>query len=225
MGYESYTIEQLVSYYQETIGWLEDFNINNIYIVDNLQTVTDKYHINESVNNINGFTIPLDGCVVAIFNNLNEFDSIVTLFHELTHVRDFIWFSKKYKITDLYKNRLYYALQMYSEINAHYYGNKLAIDFLGFTTPEKKQLVYQMIMSKDDLMGSLRKKDVPVSDIFRDVGYLLLFEYLNPTGDYLSHAKGYVHPIMCEKMNLILDAYFDCNIEEINSIIFQYFLQ
>ena len=71
MGLESYTIEELLSYYQQNIGGLDDFDINRIFLVNNLQTISNKYGINESCDNMNGFTVPFDGCIVAILNNLS----------------------------------------------------------------------------------------------------------------------------------------------------------
>lgn len=219
MGYEPYTTKQLVSYYRENINGLDDFNINNIHLVDNLQTIADKYHIKESCEGMKGFTIPLNGYIIAILNNLSGFDSIVALFHELTHVVDFIWFTKKYNATNIYEHNLYRALQMYSEIKAFQISNELTIDFLSKGNSIVKQHMYETMNLKDNLYNSLCKKEIQLYDIFQSLGYILLYDKIHHIDEHISHIPDSVSPRLRGAMQSILDAYFVKDIEEIDSII------
>lgn len=219
MGYEPYTTEQLFLYYQNKYNEIAEFNINNIYFVDNLQKIADKYNIKESCEGMNGFTIPFDEYIIVILNNLNGFDSIVALFHELTHVYDFIWFSKKYNVTNIYKHNLYLALQMYSEINAFQISNELTIDFLSNEDPIEKQYMYETMNLKDSLYNALCKKEIQLYDIFQSLGYILLYDKMHHIDEHISHIPDSVSPRLRGAMQSILDAYFEKDIEKIDSII------
>ena len=219
MGFEPYTTEELFDYYQQNIGEFIEFNVNHIYFVDNLQTIANKYNINESCENMNGFTIPLDGYIVEILNNLNGFDSMIALFHELTHVRDFICFSRKNSIDNIHQNNLYYALQIYSEINAHYLGNKLTINFLSKNNLTVKQYMYSSMNLADTLQTALCCKKMDMESIARCLGHILLYDDFYQIDNHISHIPDSASLRLRGAIQSLLDAYFDNNIEEIDSII------
>lgn len=66
-----FTLNELFSYYQEKVGEIDNFNIENIYIVDDLQKIADAYNIKEQTNNMDAYTIPINNCIVVIKNNLD----------------------------------------------------------------------------------------------------------------------------------------------------------
>lgn len=168
---------------------------------------------------MNGFTIPIDGCVVAILNNLQGYNSIATLFHELTHVKDFIWFSQKYNTNNIHQHHLYYALQIYTEINAHFLGDKLAIDFLSKGYLFAQQQMYSSMNLSEILQNNLCRMEMDMDDITNCLGYILLYDNFYHIDDHMSHIPASVSPRTRGAIQAIMDAYFDENIEEINSII------
>lgn len=219
MGYEPYTTEQLLFYYEQNIEKLDGFDVSHIHLVDNLQTIANKYGIYESCDGIHGFTIPFEGCIVAILNNLPGFESTVALFHELTHVRDFIWFSKKYNATDIHTHYLYTALQMYSEINAFFIGNKLTIDLLCNGNPIAKSYMCASMNLEAYLQGALCKKEIQTYELFQSLGQILLYDHFHQIDDYMLYIPKSVSHWLRDMIQSVFDAYFDGDIEEIDSII------
>lgn len=219
MGFEPYTVEELVSYYQQKIGALEGFDISHIHLVDNLQTIADQYSISEPCDNMNGFTIPMNGCVIAILNNLPGYNSIATLFHELTHVKDFVWFSQKYNTNNIHQHYLYYALQIYSEINAHFLGDKLTIDFLSKGNFLGQQYIYSSMNLSEILQNNLCCMEIKMHDIANCLGYILLYDNFYHIEDHMSHIPDSVSPRTRGAIQALLDSYFDKNIEAIDHII------
>lgn len=221
MGIEPYTVYELKKYYNSNIGGIDKLKLENIYLVDNLQSVTDKYNITKSTDNMNGFTVPLNEVIVAVRNNINGFETMNALFHEFTHAHDFFWFSDKYRIQikDISQNYLYHSLQVYSEINAYYLGYKLTIQFLSQRNPLVKQMCCETMNPICDQMDVLSKKEIMFDDIVRCAGYLLFYGYLYDTTDYLGYLPDFVSPRIRGIIDSILDCYFTHNIEEINTII------
>lgn len=218
MGFEPYTTEELLSYYQQNICELGEFDATHIYFVDNLQTIADRYGMNESCDDMKGFTIPFDGCIVAILNGMNGFDTMEALFHELTHVRDFIWFSRKYNTNNIHQHNLYYALRMYSEINAYFLGLKLTVDFLSKKNPNLPSMFSSMIQ-EETLQNYLCRKEMDMEHIFRYLGYILLYDDFHHVDDHMSHLPASVSLRLRGAIQEILEAYWNDDIEEIDSII------
>lgn len=219
MGFEPYTIEELLCYYQQNICELDGFDASHVYLVDNLQTIADQYGINESCDNTGGFTIPIDGCIVAILNNMSGFDTMEALFHELTHVRDFIWFSRKYNTNNIHQHYLYYALQMYSEINAYFLGLKTTIDFLSKGIFALQEPLYSSMNLEEIIQKYLCCTVIRVEDIVRCLGYILLYDNFYGIENHMSHIPDSVSPRLRGAIQAVLNAYFDNNVEEIYSII------
>lgn len=219
MGFEPYTIEQLVSYYRQNINSLEGFDISNIYLVEDLQVIADKYGIKESTTNMEGFAVPINGGVVAILNNLNGFNSIKALFHELTHISDDIWFAKAYGVVEVAKHPYYYALQIYSEINAFKIGNQYAVEFLSDGNPMLKYNMYESISLDSILRDLLCKKEIELYDIAKALGYILLYDDFYKIDDHLSHIPDSVSLRLRGVIQSILDAYYNDDIEEMDYII------
>lgn len=221
MGIEPYTINELKNYYASNIGGIDKLKLENIYLVNNLKSVVDKYNIAEETDNMNGFTVLLNEVIVAVRDQTNEFETMNALFHEFTHAHDFFEFSDKYQIQikDIPKNYLYYSLQMYSEINAYYLGHKLTVQFLNLNNPLVKQMCCASMNPINDQMDVLGKKEILFDDIVRCIGYLLFYGYLYDTTDYLEYLPDFVSPRIRGLIASILDCYFTYNIEEINSIV------
>ena len=82
-----------------------------------------------------------------------------------------------------------------------------------------KQFSHASMNPIDVQMGVLCKKEILLDDIFQCVRYLLLNGYFDDSENYLEYLPDSISPRLCEAIEAILQAYFDHNIEEINSII------
>ena len=174
---------------------------------------------------MDAYTIPINNCIIVIKNNLDWYQTIVALFHELAHVYDFIEFSQKYKICieDIRNHKLFEALKLYSETNAYYLGNKLALEFLNQKNSMMKQFFCNYVKPIDVRLDALRKNQLPVDELFQSVGYLLFYGYLYCSEDYLSLLPDFVSDNRRKIVDSILNAYFSHDVEIVSHTIDQLF--
>lgn len=122
----------IYNFYNKYVYDIKNFDFENIYICNNIKNKLTELNLNdynvEETNNTSGATIlPIDTLskmivIVEVTNNYNKSD-VSTLMHELTHVYDFINYSKKYTCGEIQNFRgkpLFEIYSLFSEFHAHY---------------------------------------------------------------------------------------------------------
>lgn len=183
-------IEIIYSMFSSMIGnFSSQFSLHDIILTTDIVQSVKDFGINEDATGYRGVTFQTDTgeIKVIVVATSNPFVFAEAVYHELTHVCDFIWFKNIYNVSLLKEHPLYNTFHSYTEYNAHKLGTLLATVFVksGWGVDLANEYVnaesFQDILKKE--MNENNGKRL-TTDLFRYLGQASLLDEHSQCEDY-----------------------------------------
>lgn len=220
--------QTIFNYYNQNIFDISEFSFNNIYCSDDIQNDILLFCSPKPEENtfVEGATIvPNDlsdeiVIVINIKNKISTSQHVSCLIHELTHVHDFIEFSKEYynKPYALIQEHEHFEIYKgWSEFHAYALGHYYCCSFMNKYTGINSTDTF-IKMTKHNLKLQLKEwTDINYYTLNRDLGFLYaldMFKHRELTKKSYAHKylPRYIDPKILDDVLLLYDLYSEATL-------------